>query len=140
MADGDLRETDLARDARHQLFVIRIAIGMHEDDGDSLIAVAARLFQSRAHGPGIGCRLDRPVGENALVDLDHAIIELVGLPDRLGENVGPALITNAQGVAKTLCRDEQGAIALAFEQGVRRHGGAHAHLADSAFRDRLRHP
>ena len=48
-----------------------------------------------------GALLDRAVGEHALVDLDDVVIELLGLDDLLGEDVGPRLVADAQRVAET---------------------------------------
>ena len=51
------------------------------------------------------------VGEHALVDLDDAGIELLGLDDLLGENLRPRLIADLQRVAKAARRHQQRALA-----------------------------
>ena len=48
-----------------------IAIGVHEDDRDGVEAVARASRERGARASRIGRRLDRAVGEHALVDLDR---------------------------------------------------------------------
>ena len=61
--------------------VRRIAIGVHEHDRDGVVALGARVGERGANAIRIGRGLDRAVGAHALVDLDHAGIELLGLYD-----------------------------------------------------------
>ena len=53
------------------------------------------------------------------------------------EQARPVLVGDAQGVAKAARRDQQRRLALAFEQRVGGHRGAHLHALDLIRRDRL---
>ena len=75
---------------------------MHEDDGDGVDAVIARLVMLAPRAIEIGHALDGAVGAHPFVDLDDALIELLGKDDLLGEDVGPRLVGDAQRVAKAL--------------------------------------
>ena len=74
VADRDLREAQVARERRDALLMLRIAIGMHEHDGDRVDAVGLRALELGAHGGEIERALDRAVGAHALVDLDDALV------------------------------------------------------------------
>ncbi len=86
---------------------------------------------SRAHGGEIRLLLDRAVGAHALVDLDDALVEHVGLDDMAGEDLRPRLVADAQRVAEALGDDEERALALALEQRIGGDRGAHLHRADA---------
>ena len=137
MADRDLRKTHLPRQRRDLSFVRRIAVSVHEDDGDGLDAVGLRGFERRAYVAKIGRPLDRAVGAHALVDLDDALIEHVRFDDVLGENLGPGLITDPQRIAEAASRHQQRALAFAFQQRIGGDGGAHLDRADTPARQRL---
>ena len=96
----------------------------------SMPSAFARV-SSRAHGVEIERALHRAVGAHALVDLDHALVQHVGLDDVAGENFRPRLVADAQGVAKTLGDQQQRALALALEQRIGGDRGAHLHGADA---------
>ena len=63
------------------LLVLGIAIGMHEHDRDRLDAVGLGGFERRARAVEVERALDRAVGAHALVDLDDALEQHVGLDD-----------------------------------------------------------
>ena len=94
MADRHLREAHLARELGHQLLVRRIAIGVHEHDGDRADAVLLRALEFGAHGGQIGRLLDGAVGAHALVHFDDALIEHFGLDDVARENLRPRLVAD----------------------------------------------
>ena len=93
--------------------------------------------QVGADGVEVRRRLDRAVGEHALVDLDDAGIELLGLDDVARENFGPRLVADLQRVAKAARRHQQRALAAPLQQRVGRDGGAHLDEADRAGGDRV---
>ena len=120
------------------LLVLGIAVGVHEHDRDRLDAVgAARAASSARTASRSGALLDRAVGAHALVDLDDALVQHLGLDDVLGEDLRPRLVADAQRVAETLGGDQQRAVALALEQRVGGDRRAHLDRADAARRDRL---
>ena len=98
---------------------------------------ACALGERGAHGVGVGRGLDRSVGEHALVDLDHAGIELLGLDDVAREDLRPRLVADLERVAEAARGDEQRALAAPLEQRVGRDRRAHLDGADRALRDRL---
>ena len=103
---------------------------MHEDDRDGVETLRPRPQEIRAHGVEIGRRFDGSVRQNALVDFDHAGIELLRLEDVSRENLWPRLIADLQRIAESLGRHQKGALALPLEQRVGRHRRAHFHEAD----------
>ena len=117
--------------------VRRIAVGVHEHDCDGVIALGLRFGERGAHALGIGRRLDGPVREHALVDLDHARIELLGLLNVAGEDFWPRLVADLERVAEAARRHQQRALAAPFEQGVGRNRRPHLDGPDRARRDRL---
>ena len=136
MAYGHLREAHSAGEARHSFLVLGIAIGVHEDDRDRVVAVRLGFRQIRAHGGEIGLGLDRSVGEHALGDFDDAGVELLGFDDVAREDLGPRLIPDLERIAKTLGRHQQRALAAPLEQRVCRNRRAHLDEADRVGRDR----
>ena len=137
MAFRDLREAERARDRADNALVRRIAIGVHEHDRDRIVASAPRVAQRGAHGFRIGRRLDRSVGEHALVDLDDARIELLGLLDRAREDPRARLIADLERVAEAARRHQKRALAAPLQQRVGRDRRAHLDDANRARRDRL---
>ena len=95
--------------------MIAVAIGVHQHDSDGADAVGKRALQFDAHGRQIELALHGAVGAHALVDLDDALVEHVGLDDVLGEDFRPRLVADAQRVAEALGDQEQRALALALE-------------------------
>ena len=96
MADRNLREADLAADLGDGLLVLGKFPGMHEDDGDGFDAVALGLFDQGPDRSDVEQFFHGPVGADALLDLDDALVKLLGKDDLLGENVGPCLIGDSQ--------------------------------------------
>ncbi len=135
MALRHLREAKLAGDVPDQALVLRKAVGVHEDDRDGVVFLRSRRLESRAHDVRVGLRFDGPVGEHALVDLDHPGVELLGLDDLLREDLGARLVADLERVTKTARREEQRALAATLEQRVGRDRRAHLDGADRAFRD-----
>ena len=100
VADRNLRKAQLARQRRHLPFVLRIAVGVHEDDRDRVDAVGLGALQIAPHGGEIGRALHRAVGAHALVDLDDALVEHVRLDDVPGKDLRPRLVADLQRVAE----------------------------------------
>ena len=66
------------------------------------------------------------VGSQTLRHLHHRAVEGIGPRDGEGEEVGAALVADAQQVAKALGDEEHRRLAAAFEQGVGAAGGGQA--------------
>ena len=107
-----------ARDLGDHAFVRRIAIGVHEHDRDGVIALSARFRQRGAHAFRIWSDLDSSVRAHALVDLDDAGIELLGLYDVLREYARARLVADLERIAKAARGHEQRALAPALEQRI----------------------
>nr|CAD6595180.1 hypothetical protein RFYW14_00003 [Pseudorhizobium flavum] len=137
MADRDLGESDLACDLGGQLLVLRVPVGVHEDDRDGAESGIELRLQVPADDGFIGGCLDLAIGPHALVDFHHGAVEQFRLDDFLGEDVGPRLIANRQRIAEAARRHEQCSLALAFEESIGRNRGAHLDRTDRAGRDRL---
>ena len=132
MADGNARETEFARHPGDGLFVVGIAIGVHEHDRHRVDSRGARLDQRATRRGEIGGFFNDAIGPHALVDLDDIGIELFGLDDLLGEDFRTRLIADLQRVAETLRGEQNGLFALALQKGVGGDGRAHLHRADAA--------
>ena len=137
MAFRDLGKSEIARDLGHHALVRRIAVGVHEYDRDGVEALGLRSGERGAHAFRIGRRLDGPVREHALVDLDHARIELLGLLNVAGEDFRPRLVADLERVAEAARRHQQRALAAPFEQRVGRDRRSHLDDPDRPGRDRL---
>ena len=133
---GDLREAGGARQLRHAPLVLGVAVAVHEGDGHGLEAFATRRLESASRPVLVEGADDRPVGADALVHLEDARVQRLGQAHVQGEDVGPVLVADAQGVAEPARGDQQGGLAAPFEQRVGGHGRAHAHLVDQLSRDR----
>jgi hypothetical protein len=80
------------------------------------------------------------VRADALVGLDHhAFVQQLGQHDVAVEQPRPVLVGDAQRVAEAARGDQQRAVALALEQRIGGHRGAHLHAVHLLGRDRL-HP
>ena len=130
MRDGNLGEADCRRDGRRGILMRDVAIAMHEDDGDRSDAVGEGRGHVLTQARGVQRHEHASVRHDAFPRLDHAVIEHVGQHDVTGKQLRPVLVADAQHIAEALRRDEEGAVALAFEQRVGGDGGAHLHGAD----------
>ena len=122
--------------ADHAL-VRRIAIGVHEHDRDGVVALSARFGERGAHALRIRSGLDRAVREHALVDLDDAGIELLGLYDVPREYARARLVADLERIAKAARGHEQRALAPPLEQRIGGDGRSHLDGANGAGRNRL---
>ncbi len=98
---------------------------MQEGDGGRGETVPRRVLQR----PGQGRLVQRPhdlaVRAQAFGGLHDASVERFRLLDIEGEEVGPRLIADGQGVAETAGGDQERACTLAFQQGIGGDGRAH---------------
>ncbi len=127
---GNLRVADGARQLRDFLLVLPVAVAVHEHDRDGAIALAIGRFEVAADLPGLERNQHLPSSADALLHLDNFRIEELGQDDVPVEDARPVLVGDAQRVAKTARDEEHGALALALEERIGRHGGAHLHDLD----------
>lgn len=113
--------------------MVCILPAMHEQDCDSSIPVGKGGIEVRPRGGFVEYRLERAVGPYALVDLDHVLVQLVRQLDMPRENLGPGLIADPERIAEPARHRQRHPFALAFEQCIRRDGGAHFHAGDTVF-------
>jgi hypothetical protein len=74
---------------------------------------------------------------DALLGLDHAAVQQLGQHDAPVEQARAVLVGDAQRVAKAARGDQQRGLALALQQRVGGHRGAHLHALDVLRRHRL---
>ena len=110
--------------------------GMHQHYGDGIDTIGAGPGKFGFQGFEVNAAHRLAVGHGALIDFDHALVELFGQNDFLGENIRPGLIGDPQCVAEAPGNDQQGAVALALEQRIGGDRGAHLDVADARGRDR----
>ena len=108
---------------------------MHEDDRYRADAGFPRRLEVGGDGGKVGCHLDGAVGADALGHLDCVLEQHRRLDDPPGEDVGPRLVADPQGIAEALCDEKEDPIALALEKGIGGDGGAHLHRGDIRGRD-----
>jgi hypothetical protein len=137
VADRHLREVHVARELGDAPLMLRIAVSVHEYDRHRLNAVGHGALELGAHRGKVQLALDRAVGADTLVDLEHLLEQHFRLDDVLGENLRPRLVADAQRVAETLGGEKKRAVALALQQRIGRDRGAHLHRADPASGDWL---
>ncbi len=136
MAGRDLGEADVARDLGDAPLVLGEAIAVHEDDGDRADAGVERLLQREAGGLLVERRQHPAVRIDALVDLDHALVQHLRQDDAAGEQLRPVLVADAQRVGEALGDGEHHPVALALQQRVGGDRGAHLHRLDPLGRNR----
>ena len=137
MRCADLRKARLARQLRRGFFVRRVAPAVHEHNRHAAQPRVVCRPQALAQMPGVQ-RLDHLAGgAHAFLRFDHAAVEQLGQDDAAIEQARSVLVGNAQCVAKTARGDEQRRLALALQQRVGGHRGAHLHALDLLTGNRL---
>ncbi len=71
----DLRKSDLTGDAADRLFMFRIQMRMHADNGDSANTAVVQRFQFCRERIEIWCGQHGTVRRDALVHLDHTLVQ-----------------------------------------------------------------
>ena len=125
--DRDLREADLACQGFSLQFMRVKAVAVQEHDGTGSQAGVIGGLKLRAQAGEVKCLDDLAIGTDALIGFQYLLVQQFGQHDVALEQPWPGLGGNAQRIAKTARGDEQRALALALQQGVRRNGGAHLH-------------
>ena len=110
--------------------MLRVAIAVHEHDGDRPDPVRAGRPQLRFRGCEIQGRQHLAAGPDPHVDLDHPLVEHLGKHDAEIEEARPGLVADAKRVPEPPVDDEQGSVALALEQRVGGDGRTHLDRID----------
>ena len=131
VADRDLGEADLARDGRDPRLVVGEAEAVQQHDGDGAEAFVERRLQARPRGGLVQRPQHGPLDTHPLVDLDDAVVEGFRLDDVALEQLGPRLVADPQGVGVARRDRQHRRLALALEERVGGHRGAHLHRVDS---------
>jgi hypothetical protein len=131
-----LGESDRAREPRHALLMLRVAVGVQEEDRDRTKTLVVELLQREARVRLGKRQQDLARSAHALGHLDHTFVQHLRQLDAAREDARPVLVTDTQLIAEP-ARDEQcRARALALEQRVGGHRRTHAHRCDAFGRDR----
>lgn len=128
--ERDLREARAGRKLSDGLFVGGVEVAVHADHGEGADPGVVRLLEGLGEGVQVRGAQDRAVGGDPLVDLDDTLVQQLRQFDRAGEDAGAVLVGDAQGVAEAAGDDQEGALALAFQEGVGGDRGAHADGVD----------
>jgi hypothetical protein len=133
--DADLRESHLARQRGRGLLVRGEAVAVHEDHCAGADARVERDLQLGAQRRQVERLQHLALRVDPLLRLDHPLVQQLRQHDMAFEQLRPGLVGDAQRVAEATCGDQQRAVALALEQRVGGHRGAHLHALDPIRRD-----
>jgi len=117
-----------------------VAIAVHEDDGAGAQPGLAGGLQLLAQFIQVQGPLQLTVGADALARFDDALVEQLGQLDMLIEEARPRLVGDAQRIAIALGDDQHGGLALALQQRIGGHRGAHLHAFHLGRRNGLMRP
>ncbi len=126
MREGDEFEPRLGGQAAGGDLVGRVKVGMQEGDGGRCEPLAPSPFERARQGGLVQRAHHLALGPEALLGFDHTRVERRGLVDVEVEQPWPGLVADGERVGEALGRDQQGARALALQQGVGGDGRAHA--------------
>ena len=132
----DLRESHGTRDALGRELVLGVAVAVHEDDRHRAQAGGVRGAQVALELRLVERPLDLATRADAFVGLDDTCVQQFGQHDVSLEDPRPVLVGDAQRVAKAARRHQQRRLALALEQCIGGHRGAHLHGVDAFDRNR----
>ena len=136
MRHRDLREADRARQRGERLLVRRETIAVHQHDRDRADSRLVRVAQRGLRRRDIERPHHLPARTDALVDLDHALVEKRRQIDPAHEQFRAILIADPQRIRKAARDDERGPLAFTLQQCVGGDCRAHFHGTDRAGRDR----
>ena len=118
-----------------ELFMPRITVAVHENDGDRAIALSLCGLKVTAQCRSIRSADDVAVRTDAFIDFPDRAVEQIRQHDMAVKDAWAVLPGDAQRVAETAGDEQCGAFAAALKQGIGRHRGAHAHGIDLSCRD-----
>ena len=127
MRSADLGEAQLARQLGRLHLVRGVTVAMHEHDGHTAQTAPMGSLQLCPQLRGIQNLQHLAMRADALLRFDHLAVEQLRQHNVPVKQTRSVLVGDAQGVAKALGGDQQGRLALALEQRIGGHGGAHLH-------------
>ena len=136
VADRYLGKADRAGERSENALVLRITVAVHEHDRAGANALRMRRAQLDLGASKIDHPYDFAMGSDALVDLDHALVDRTRKNDLADEKLGPVLIRDAQRIPEATGDREHGALPLALEQGIGGDRRPHFYRFDLRSRDR----
>ena len=136
MADRYLGKADREGERSENALVLRITVAVHEHDRAGANALRMRRAQLDLGAGKIDHSYDFAMGSDALVDLDHALVDRTRKNDLAHEKPGAVLIRDAQRIPEPTGDREHGALPLALEQGIGGDRRPHLHRVDLRGRDR----
>ena len=116
----DLRKAAIARDFCGTLFVRRMSIAVHEEDGAARNPQSVRAAEIACERLFVKRAQHFALRRHALFRFDHMLIKRQRLLDLERKELRPVLISDAQLVPKTAGGDEQHPLPATLEQRVRR--------------------
>ena len=116
--------------------MLLVAVAVHEHDRDRPVALVIGRLQIAPRAFDVQRHEHLAVRADALVDFDHLGVEQFGQDDVAVENARPVLVGDPQRVAEAARDEQHRALALALEQRIGRHRGAHLHRLDRLGRNR----
>ena len=139
---GLVRGTDLGVAHRlgqplGRLLVRGVAVAVQKNYRHTAQPLAVLLHQRRLQQRFIERLQQFAMGTNALVRLHHRAVQELGQLDVAVKNARPVLVSNAQCITKTARSHQQRGLALALQQRVGGHCGAHLDAGHLLWRNRL---
>ncbi len=134
---ADLRESDGTRQRGCRLLVCGEAVAVHEDNRAGADAGVEGGLQLHTQRVGLQRLHHLALRADTLVGFDDPFVQQLGQHDVAIEQARPILIGDAQRIAKAARGHQHRAVALALEQRVGGHRGAHLHAVHLRGRDRL---
>ena len=134
---ADLGEAQLARPLRRLRLVRGVTVTMHEHDGHAAQTAPMGSLQLCPQVRHIQGLQHLAMRTHALLRLDHLGVEQLGQHNVPVKQARSVLVGDAQGIAKALGGDQQRQLALALEQRIGGHGGAHLHASHQLGGDGL---
>ena len=122
-----LGKARLARQCRSLLFMLSKTVAVHEHNGHAAQARGIGRVQRDAQCGPIQLLQYFALCCHPLSGFNHLAVKQLGQHNVAVKQARAVLVGNAQGIAKSLGSDQQGALTLALQQGVGGHGGAHLH-------------
>ena len=134
---ADLGEAGLPGQPGRCLFMRRMPVTVHEHDGHAAQAGIEGRPQPLAQVGFVQRLQHAAVGSQTFLGFDDPAVEQLGQHDLAVEQAGPVLVGDAQRIAEAAGGHQQRGLALALQQRIGGHGGAHLHAGHLRRRHRL---
>ena len=137
VAAADLGKAHLGRNAGRRLFVRGVAVAVHEDNRHAAQASVERGPQPLTQVRFVQWQQHLAMGAGALLRLHHPLVQQLRQHNAALKQTRSVLVSDAQRVAKPPRGHQQRGLALALQQRIGGHRGAHAHRRHPIERHRL---